>query len=47
MSTEVIKEVMERGWIPIIKVEESLHRGIRDKLRKIALKAIIYSSGNL
>ena len=39
MSTEVIKEVMERGWIPIIKVEESLHRGIRDKLRKIALKS--------
>ena len=39
MSTEVIKEVMERGWIPVIKVEESLHRGIRDKLRKIALKS--------
>ena len=39
MSTEVIKEVMERGWIPVIKIEESLHRGIRDKLRKIALKS--------
>ena len=38
MSTEVIKEVMEKGWIPVIKIEESLHRGIRDELRKIALK---------
>ncbi len=37
--TEVIKEVMEKGWIPVVKVEESLHRGIRDELRKIALKS--------
>jgi len=39
MSIEVIKEVMKRGWIPVIKIEESLHRGIRDELRKIALKS--------
>jgi len=39
MSTEVIKEVITKGWIPIIKVEESLHRGIRDELRNITLKS--------
>jgi len=39
VSTEAIKEVMEKGWIPVVKVEESLHRGIRDELRKIALKS--------
>ena len=39
MSIEVIKEVITKGWIPIIKVEESLHRGIRDELRKITLKS--------
>ncbi len=39
MSTEVIKEVITKGWIPVVKVEESLHRDIRDELRKIALKS--------
>ena len=39
MSIEVIKEVITKGWIPVIKVEESLHRGIRDELRKITLKS--------
>jgi hypothetical protein len=29
MSTQVLKEVVKRGWIPVIKVEESLHKGIK------------------
>ena len=47
MSIEVIKEVITKGWIPVIKIEESLHRGIRDELRKIALKSYNTYQGSI
>jgi len=39
MSTQVLKEVVKRGWVPVIKIEESLHKGIKDEVRKLAAKS--------
>ncbi len=39
MSTQVLKGVVKRGWVPVVKVEESLHKGIKDEVRKLAAKS--------
>lgn len=39
MSTQILKEIIKRGWIPVIKVEESLHKGIKEGIRKLAAKS--------
>jgi len=39
MSTQVLKEIIKRGWIPVIKIEESLHKGIKEGIRKLAAKS--------
>ena len=39
ISTQVLKEIVKRGWIPVIKIEESLHKGIKEEIRKLAAKS--------
>jgi len=34
-----LKGVVKRGWVPVVKVEESLHKGIKDEVRKLAAKS--------